>query len=74
MTDESRFYDKTAVDSSLIEAFSWHSGILVIYFHGNSVYAYSNVPIEVADALNSAESKGRYFINNIRDRYPLTRI
>jgi KTSC domain len=39
-----------------------------------SVYQYADVPLEVYEALMAAPSHGSYFIQNIRDVYPVSRI
>jgi hypothetical protein len=43
---------------------------LVIEFQSGRHYAYSHVPPEVYDALRAAPSRGAYFNEWIRDRYP----
>lgn len=43
--------------------------MLEIEFQDGSVYRYFGVPEEEHRGLLEAESKGRYFIYNIRDRY-----
>lgn len=48
------------------------SQILEIEFK-NGVYQYSDVPLEVHEALMKAASLGRYFIQNIKDAYPASK-
>lgn len=44
--------------------------VLRIWFIGDvKPYGYRDVPEEIFDALCEAESQGRYFADNIRDRY-----
>lgn len=62
------------VTSSLIDELSYENGILVVYFKRGSVYVYVNVPENVFNDFLNAESKGRYFLNNIKERYVYTKI
>lgn len=62
------------VTSSLIESVAYENGILTVYFNNGSIYVYVNVPENIVNDLLNAESKGRYFLNNIRDRYTYTRV
>jgi len=50
------------------------SSLLEIEFHSGGVYQYSNVPEHIYSALMSASSKGKYFHQNIRDKYKTTKI
>ncbi len=43
--------------------------LLEIEFQNGRVYRYHGVPPEEYEALMQADSKGRYFIGNIRDAY-----
>ncbi|MEJ0097975.1 MAG: KTSC domain-containing protein [Bauldia sp.] len=43
---------------------------LTVTFTTERVYVYSLVPPPVADAFRAAVSKGEFFNQNIRDRYP----
>ena len=43
--------------------------ILEIEFHTNFVYQYFDVPVEVYEALVKAESKGKYYNINIKNKY-----
>jgi hypothetical protein len=43
--------------------------ILEVHFRSGSEYTYSGVPELVYEGLLGAESKGRYFIENIKDHY-----
>lgn len=47
---------------------------LEVEFHTGSVYEYRRVPAQVHDGLMRAGSKGEYFHDNIRDRYPTRRV
>lgn len=41
--------------------------VLEIEFESGSIYAYEDVPREVYEELMEAGSKGRYFMQNVRD-------
>jgi len=64
-------------DSSQIAGFGYTPAtqqLTIKFKHGGSVYDYQNVPQAVFDGLNAAESKGRYFGQNIRHApYPYKR-
>lgn len=58
-------------ESSNIEGYAYDSQkqVLWIAFKNNRVYAYENVPHEIADGLHNAESKGKYHSKNIKGKY-----
>lgn len=43
---------------------------LTIEFVSGRRYVYSDVPLEVAESMRAAFSKGSYFNRKIRDNYP----
>ena len=45
-------------------------GELDLLLPGGRRYIYSNVPAEVADGFRAAESKGRFYNAEIRNRFP----
>ncbi|WP_406826648.1 KTSC domain-containing protein [Pedobacter sp. KACC 23697] len=57
--------------SSVIKFFSYDEATktLKIIFVTNMVYLYQNVPGEVYKMLEASGSKGRYFNNNIKDKF-----
>lgn len=57
--------------STVIRNFDYRSELreLIIEFVTGRIYIYYDVPEREADAFRAAESKGRYFNFNIRDRY-----
>lgn len=69
-------------ESSLIKNYSFQirpggsmSPILRITFQSNgATYDYYNVPMTVFDEFEQAESLGKYFIKNIRDKYEFRKI
>lgn len=62
--------------SSVIRRYAYDSGSrrLRIGFVSGETYDYEDVQPDVADGLERAVSKGRYFGLNIRDRYPFRRM
>jgi len=60
------------VNSDVIYAIGYDEGtrVLEIVFKSELAYQYDNVPPQVWQALLQAESKGKYFVENIRDVYP----
>jgi hypothetical protein len=61
---------RTHVNSSNITSIGWGHGTLEVEFHHGGVYQYSGVPESVYRAFLSAYSKGSYFHDHIKDRYP----
>lgn len=59
------------VESDVIHAIGYADdvSILEIIFNNGSIYQYRNVPREVFDQFMSADSKGNYFQDNIRDEF-----
>jgi hypothetical protein len=47
---------------------------LRVTFVSGARYAYAGVPDEVHRAFLDADSKGRFFLTEIRDRYPFRRL
>lgn len=47
---------------------------LELEFHSGAVYKYSGVTETVYQGFMDAASKGTYFHDHIRDRYPCTRV
>ena len=60
------------VRSSVIRSLGYDQTALTleVEFKTGQVYRYRPVPRSKFNALRSAESKGRYFNANIRDRFP----
>ncbi len=59
------------VESDVIHAIGYDPEIhlLEIIFNDGKIYQYRGVPFAVFEALRNAESKGRYFTENIRDEF-----
>jgi hypothetical protein len=68
--------ERTPVNSSNIAAIGYdsESGVLEVEFTNGTVYSYSGVPMGEYDGLLSADSKGKYFNANIKNRYSFVKI
>lgn len=62
------------INSSMIQACTYDpmTGTLTVTMHG-AVYRYLDVPQDVADGLQTAESAGRYFGQYIKGKYQFER-
>lgn len=68
--------ERTPVSSSNIVSIGYDEDdqILEIEFNDGSVYQYPGVPSSEHDGIMSADSKGRYFHANIKNRYPFVKL
>ncbi len=66
-----REINREQVDSTAVREIGYGSisHTLEIQFQDGKIYQYLNVPREIYDELNAAESKGQYFNANIRNNY-----
>lgn len=66
----------TTVESTTLAAVAFDEAreLLQLEFCGRAVYLYFGVPAAVHQALLGAPSKGRYFNQSIRGRFPFCRI
>lgn len=64
------------IDSSSLKSVGYDASAqtLEVEFNHGAVYVYKGVPQDVFEELKAAESKGRFFNSNIRDRYPHTNL
>jgi hypothetical protein len=62
------------VESSNLATVGFSDGVLEIEFRHGGVYQYFNVPASVYEALMAAESKGKYFIQFIKDKYEFIKL
>lgn len=64
------------LQSSLLNAATYQdqSAFLELEFRGGAIYRYLGVPEQVYRELLSAESKGRYFNQRIRNRFTYVQI
>lgn len=72
------FEEKMKLASSNLKSFSYNEEdeLLDVWFRSGGVYRYSNIPRDVVDEMKFAESRGRYFWQNIRTNpdYPYTKL
>lgn len=61
-------------DSSNIGAFAYGASRLEITFKGGARYAYDDVSPEIFAAFKRAQSKGAFFAEAIKGRYPTTKL
>ncbi|WP_186210862.1 KTSC domain-containing protein [Burkholderia gladioli] len=68
--------ERTPVSSSNISSIGYdvENQILEIEFHGGSVYSYSGVPPSEYEGVMNADSKGKYFHANIKNRYSFMKL
>ncbi|MGO9622268.1 MAG: KTSC domain-containing protein [Desulfobaccales bacterium] len=68
--------NRTPVRSSNIRSIGYDPDdrILEVEFHSEGVYQYSGVSEPVHQEFMRAPSKGSYFHDHIRDRYPARRV
>lgn len=64
--------DMIPVHSSAIAAIGYDAAarLMKIRFVEGNTYDFCNVPAHVFDGLRASASKGRYYYEHIRDRYP----
>jgi hypothetical protein len=64
------------VDSTAIREIDYDSerAKLLVQFASGERYVYVGVPAEVCRSFVAADSKGRFFQAQIRDRYPFNRL
>ncbi len=64
------------VESSMIHAVGYDAErrILEVVFNTGRTYQYFDVPPEEYEGLLNADSKGRYFLANIRDVYAYSQV
>lgn len=65
-----------AVESSLLKSVAYDaatSTLTVVMVEDNAAYEYKNVPESVYKELMAAESKGTYFVKNIKGKYEFTK-
>jgi hypothetical protein len=68
--------ERTPVSSSNIAAIGYDSdsGVLEVEFTNGTVYSYSGVPTSEYDGFLNADSKGKYFNGNIKNRYSFVKV
>ena len=62
------------VESSMIDSIGYEKSVLEVRFRNGGLYQYLDVPESVLAALMRASSKGRFFNQRVRGRYPAVRL
>jgi hypothetical protein len=62
------------VESSMIDSIGFEKNILEVRFSNGGLYQYLDVPESVLAELMRASSKGRFFNQRVRGRYPALRL
>ena len=62
------------VQSSTISEINYDGKLLTVSFTNGREYVYEDVPADIYEAFTQADSKGKYFHENINYRYNYSRI
>ena len=62
------------VESSMIDSIGYEKNVLEVRFCNGGLYQYLDVPEPVLAELMRAGSKGRFFNQHVRGRYPALRL
>jgi hypothetical protein len=62
------------VESSSIDSVGYERNVLEVRFRNGGLYQYLDVPEQAVVSLMRAESKGRFFNQQIRGRYPALKL
>jgi KTSC domain len=65
---------RVPVESSSIDSVGYEKDVLEVRFRNGGLYQYFHVPELMFELLMEAESKGRFFNENIRSRYEGVRL
>lgn len=68
--------DWQPVESKLLAAAAYVAPRRILYlrFHSREIYRYFTFPADQYQAFVGAESKGRYFLSHIRNRFPYQKL
>lgn len=60
------------VESSMLAAYGYDENLkaLVVLYNSGKAYQYLDVPPEIFQGLQEAQSKGRYMLDHVIDHYP----
>ena len=61
-------------ESSCLKGYGYENGTLNVVFNSGTTYRYDNVPQSIYEGLENADSKGKYFMSNIRNLYKGVRL
>lgn len=62
------------VTSSNIDVVGFSDDVLYIRFHNGGSYCYENVSRATFVSMTEAESVGKYFIANVRGKFPFSKL
>ena len=67
---------RQVVESSSLRSIGYDraTATLEVEFINGGVYRYANVPPELWSAFRDSDSKGKFFLDQVRDRFPPTRV
>jgi KTSC domain len=65
---------RVPVELSMLDSIGFEKNVLEVRFCNGGLYQYLDVPEPVLSELMRAESKGRFFNQHIRGRYPSVRL
>lgn len=76
ISNDTESLDWEPIESKLLTAAAYlaPSRILYLRFHSGEVYRYFTVPADQYQEFLEAESKGRYFLGHIRNRFPYQKL
>ena len=66
--------EREPVESSALARVGYDRDVLEVEFVNGSVYQYVGVPVWFYEALMTAQSRGRFFNEHIRNRYQYIRL
>ncbi len=71
VVNEARTIDRLPVTSSSLKTIGYDvaRSILAIEFQSGAIFHYYQVPLELAQQLNNAESTGRFYAKEIRGKF-----
>lgn len=64
----------TLVSSSNVSSIGYENKTLEVHFHSGGIYQYHGVPEAIYRAFLMASSKGQFVHQNLKDKYPTTRL
>ena len=62
------------LDSGVLKSAAYDAGTLIIEFHNGSIFAYRDVPVSLFEAFGRAESRGRFYAENIKGKISGTKL
>ena len=69
MPDTTTMIEIDCSDSSSLGYAKWENGTLMVDFTKTGEYIFEDVPADIATDFANSESKGAYFIQNIKGNY-----